>query len=255
MSHLLQHGIVTPESSVPSSPTLLPAVVTHMNATNRHLHSNDDVSNVDLTELTRLLQKAASSRSTRGFHITSTKPPSPAESSVTSSSSSSFYQPSTGGSSPLQQQRPKLSHRNACTNMPAQFIFKRPEYNEHYHRTHFHHQQPPSSFQHPPVTPPPLHHNSSSSSTSSSSSSTSTSSSSSSMDPQHNTKEYSLLGWYDLRRFFGATEQHHVPYKIQHSSSSNSIHSNHSADDTFGNHFRQDIEGRYGKWGMYIIFI
>ncbi|KAG2217829.1 hypothetical protein INT45_006794 [Circinella minor] len=254
MSHLLQYGIVTPECSVPSSPTLSPAVVTHTNATNRHVHSNDDVSNVDLTELTRLLQKAVSSRSTRGFHTTLTKPPSPAASSVSSSSSSSssFYQSSTRDSSPQQQkqqqqkqqqQRPKLSHRNACKKMPPQFIFKRPEYNEHYHRTHFHHQQPPSSFQHPPVTPPSLHNdNASLSSTSSSSSSTS------STDHHHNTKEYSFFGWSDLRRFFGATE-HPVPYKIQHSSSSSSIHSNYSTDDIFGNHFRQDIEGRYGKWG------
>ncbi|KAI9489645.1 kinase-like domain-containing protein [Zychaea mexicana] len=161
MSHLLQHGIITPEPSMPSSPTLSPAVVSPTTATNRHVHSNDDASNVDLTELTRLLQKAASSRSTRALHMVATK---------------------------KEQQRPKLSHRNACAKLPPQFIFKRPEYNELYHRTHFHHYQ------------------------------------------------------------------HH----INHSTSSSSINSNNSscsssiADDTFGNHFRQDIEGRYGKWGRFI---
>ncbi|KAI8146521.1 kinase-like domain-containing protein [Fennellomyces sp. T-0311] len=196
MSHLLQHGIVTPERSMPSSPMLSPAVVTHTTATNRHVHSNDDASNVDMTELTRLLQKAASSRSTRGFHTS--KPPSPASSSVSSSSSSSFYQSSTGGSVP--QQRPKLTHRNACANLPSQFVFKRPEYNEQYHRTHFH--RPPSP------------------------------------------DKDSFLGWSDLRRFF-VSEPYLVP-----SSSSSSISSVES--DTFANQFRQDIEGRYGKWGRYI---
>lgn len=36
-------------------------------------------------------------------------------------------------------QRPQLLHRSACSNLPAQFVFKKPEYNEEYQRTHFHH--------------------------------------------------------------------------------------------------------------------
>ncbi|ORY98650.1 kinase-like domain-containing protein [Syncephalastrum racemosum] len=111
---LLYHGLATPDLSVPSSPTLSPATVSHTTATTRHIHSNDDTSPVDLTELTRLLQKAASSRSTRAFHL---KPPSPV--STTSSSS-------TGSST-------------CCSvSTPSQFVFRKPEYNQQYHRTHFH---------------------------------------------------------------------------------------------------------------------
>lgn len=169
-----RHGLATPERSVPSSPTLSPAVVSHTTATTRHLHSNDDVLTVDISELTRLLQKAASSRSTRAFHMS--KPPSPAASATSSTSSSA----STCNTAP--------STTYPSSQLAPQFVFRKPEYNQEYHRTHFHR--------------PALE------------------------------RKDAFLGWYDLRRFFAPTEPN-----------------NNNSNDTFGNQFRQDIEGRYGKWG------
>lgn len=101
--------LLTPERSVPSSPTLSTAVVTHTNATTKHLHTNDP-SAVDFVELTRLLQTVASC-SNRNKKTTSIS------SSSSSTNSSSIHYP----------------------NTPPQFIFKKPLYNQYYHQTHFHH--------------------------------------------------------------------------------------------------------------------
>lgn len=123
----------TPDRSVPSSPTLSPAAVTHANATTRHLHTND-ASAVDSMELTKLLQHVASNK----------KPPtSPITTASTSSTNSS-----------VSSLRPSLPHRSSSRNVvPSQFIFKKPLYNQHYHQTHFHHSLPPS----PPTTITPSH--------------------------------------------------------------------------------------------------
>ncbi|KAI9319083.1 kinase-like domain-containing protein, partial [Dichotomocladium elegans] len=194
-------------------PSLSPAVVTHTNATTRHLHTNDVCSSpLDLTELTKLLQKAALSRSTRAFHHVYNKPPtsSSSSSSASSSSSSSSSTSSSASSStthssvfsqstvpltasPQVLQRPKLIHRNACSNLPPQFVFKKPEYNEQYQRTHFHR---------------PIEH------------------------------ETSRDSWTDLRRFFVSDATPGTPTSAN--------------EETFGNQFRHDIEGRYGRWGRYV---
>lgn len=113
--------LLTPERSVPSSPTLSAAVVIHTNATTKHLHSNDDPSAaVDYNELTRLLHKVASSNKDKKSTTPSTR-----TSSTTSSNNS--------------------VRRLSCLNpnTPPQFVFKKPLYNQHYHQTHFHHQQQP----------------------------------------------------------------------------------------------------------------
>lgn len=99
--------LLTPERSVPSSPTLSAAVVTHTNATTKHLHTNDS-SAVDFVELTRLLQTVASC-SNRNKKTTSF--------SSCSTNNSSIHYP----------------------NTPPQFVFKKPLYNQYYHQTHFHH--------------------------------------------------------------------------------------------------------------------
>ncbi|KAL0073427.1 kinase-like domain-containing protein [Phycomyces blakesleeanus] len=261
MLHLVnqRYDFVTPDRSMPSSPTLSPAVVTHTTATSHssHRHSSSSTastdtdtspnpnpnlssSSVDLSELARLLQSAASttapkpktpatlsSKSTRPRSqlFQSSKPPSPSSSSIslssntstkssppsatankpnkpsihtpppTSSSSSSFFTPTPTS---VSVSRPSLIHRPAsCT--PSQFIFKKPEYNNQYHQTHFHRQQ------------------------------------------SQDRKDNSFIVWSDLRRFF-APEEEDKPQQSQ----------SHHRSDTFANQFRQDIGGRYGTWGRYI---
>ncbi|RCI05690.1 hypothetical protein CU098_005739 [Rhizopus stolonifer] len=127
----LQPLLFTPEGSVPCSPTLSPAVVTHTNATTRHLHTND-LNAVDCIELTKLLQNVVASKNRR-------RP-------VQQNASTSTFN-STSSASSTTSSNPAL---------PSQFVFKKPLYNQHYHQTHFHHHTPPS----PPhtITPTPTHH-------------------------------------------------------------------------------------------------
>lgn len=135
---------ITPDRSVPASPTLAPAAVTHTNATTRHLHTNDDTTTaVDSMELTKLLQHVASNK-----RKSQPPPTSPITTTSTSSTNSS-----------VSSLRPSLGHRlsSSLNTVPSQFIFKKPLYNQHYHQTHFHHSSPPSS----PITPSLTHHSSS----------------------------------------------------------------------------------------------
>lgn len=115
--------LLTPERSVPSSPSLSAAVVTHTNATTNHLHTNDP-SAVDFVELTRLLQNVASRTHKRMYKKNTTT----TTTTTTSSSSSSSLCSS-------------ASIQKSCinTSTPPQFIFKKPLYNQYYHQTHFHH--------------------------------------------------------------------------------------------------------------------
>lgn len=125
MSHTLKMPfesiLLTPERSVPSSPSLSAAVVTHTNATTNHLHTNDP-SAVDFVELTRLLQNVASRTHKHMYKKTTTT-------TSSSSTSSSSY------SSNSIQKSCLLNN----INTPPQFIFKKPLYNQYYHQTHFHH--------------------------------------------------------------------------------------------------------------------
>ncbi|KAI8064689.1 kinase-like domain-containing protein [Gongronella butleri] len=161
-----RYDLVTPERSVPSSPTLAPAQINHEHA------NRLSTSSVDVTELTKLLQKTMSSTNVgfggagrprpRSQLVLTSKPPSPASS--TTSSSTPLHPPP---SPPLDKpkKRPPLAHRPATCATPAQFIFKKPEYDQHYHDTHFHHHRP------------------------------------SSPSPQNNQKDLGMI-WSDLRRFF-----------------------------------------------------
>lgn len=253
-----RYDLVTPERSVPTSPTLSAATVTHTTATSRHEHHGEQATApaVDFSELTRRLQNAASRASCassrpRSQLFQSSKPPSPSASSSTSSTSSSSFRflpaasNSTSTPAPKVPQlpannsnpRPPLVHRPASTSCatPSQFIFKKPEYNQHYHQTHFHHHQPP-----PPADGTAAH-------------GPSTSAALSSRDL--------FLVWSDLRRFFVSAES------SPPSSASSSIINvdavttednkapppSNSNKATFANQFRQDIEGRYGKWGKAIL--
>ncbi|KAI7886975.1 Pkinase-domain-containing protein [Lichtheimia hyalospora FSU 10163] len=174
-----------------------------------------------MTELTRLLQKAASSRSTRAFHISKPHTPAP------SASTASLYSVYTTWSLPQEQQqqqqkqhRPPFAHRNACSNVPSQFIFKKPEYNQQYQRTHFHRPMCNGDDTTSPLT---------------------------------TNKDISFPGWSDLRRFFVSDVTVTGNGSLSCSSSSSSSSSSGSSDcDTFANQFHHDIEGRYGKWGRYI---
>ncbi|KAI8086132.1 kinase-like domain-containing protein [Halteromyces radiatus] len=124
------HGIMTPDRSVVPSPAL-----SHTTASHRHLHSND-TSIIDITELTKRLQIAVSNPRRRSHLIQqqgSTPPTSYTSSRSTSSSSSSTTSSCYSPSQPLSS--------SLCPSLPQQFIFKRPEYNDYYHQTHFHHHQ------------------------------------------------------------------------------------------------------------------
>ncbi|KAI9279573.1 kinase-like domain-containing protein [Sporodiniella umbellata] len=107
----------TPDRSLPLSPALLPVTVIPANATNRHLHSNDNPFAVDTVELTNLLNNVKNNQCC-GSH-----------SPQTSASISGESIDSDGS-----EQSNKL---------PSQFVFKKPFYNEYYHQTHFHHPSAP----------------------------------------------------------------------------------------------------------------
>lgn len=151
----------TPERSLPPSPSLSPAIVTPANATTHHLHSNDNnPMAVDIIELTKLLNQVKKNRR-ESFPFL----PSPPSSRSSSTS--------------LRQENDDNSNQ-----LPSQFIFKKPYYNQYYHQTHFHHSI-------------------------------------------CNTKD---LAWIDVIKMFIAEEEQ---YK----------------DNLFANQFKQNIQGRYGKWG------
>ncbi|KAI8338503.1 kinase-like domain-containing protein [Chlamydoabsidia padenii] len=120
MTPIKTTGLISSPLPKISTPT-----VSHATASHRHLHSND-TSIVDVLELTKRLQIAASSPRKRSYsssanHKNATPPPPISISSSASSSSSTSLSPS------------------SSILCPQQFVFKRPEYNEYYHQTHFHH--------------------------------------------------------------------------------------------------------------------
>ncbi|EPB87240.1 HAL protein kinase [Mucor circinelloides 1006PhL] len=209
---LQMQQLITPDKSVPSSPTLSPAVVTHTNATTRHLHTNDPTA-VDFIELTKLLQHVVSNKKKTSYPQ---QPNSPTSTSTSSSSSSSSIS-SNSSAAAIIAPRPSLiqHHRpSSCLNpnTPSQFVFKKPLYNQHYHQTHFHHNSPPS----PPNTITPTH--------------------SQSTSPMLDRKDL-FLAWSDLRRFFVQQQQ---PQAAE------------IDEQPFANQFRQNISSRYGQWGRYI---
>ncbi|KAG2233495.1 kinase-like domain-containing protein [Thamnidium elegans] len=242
MLHLInqRYDIVTttPDRSVPSSPSLSPAVVTHTVATSsKPQRKSWSASSVDLTELSKLLANNENNTATtpkknnanarpRSQLFQSSKPPSPTLS--TSSAEPTFCTNSNAVpillTTSQQQPRPILSHRPASTcSTPSQFVFKKPEYDERYHQTHFHRQSSSQS----------LHH--------------------------HNSDRKDLfLAWSDLRRFFVNTQQQQQQQQQQYTPSSptGSTHSHEESNPTkpgtFANQFRQDIGSKYGTWGRYI---
>ncbi|CEP18930.1 hypothetical protein [Parasitella parasitica] len=123
---LQMQQLITPDISVPSSPTLSPAVVTHTNATTRHLHTNDPTA-VDFIELTKLLQHVVSNKKKTALPQQQ-HPNTPTSTSTSSSSSSSSI---SSNSSAIIAPRPSLNqhHRpSSCLNpnTPSQFVFKKP---------------------------------------------------------------------------------------------------------------------------------
>ncbi|KAI7901087.1 kinase-like domain-containing protein [Cokeromyces recurvatus] len=211
--------LLTPEGSVPSSPTLSTAVVTHTNATTHHLHTNDSTT-VDYVELTKLLQHVASSNNNNSNkkNFTAVKqlaPNSVTSTSSTSSTNSSISSLIVAAAAPPPAARSSLVQNNRsspCLNpVPSQFIFKKPLYNQQYLQTHFHHHPPPLSLSPHTITPTHTQH-------------------------QHtidrNSKE---IAFFDLRRFF-----------IQSPVTSD------SEEPFYGNQFKQNISNKYGQWGRYI---
>lgn len=248
MLHLVnqRYDIVTttPERSAPSSPSLSPAVVTHTVATSSKPQRRSwNPSAVDLTELSKLLVNSTSNTSPsnnppasprpknnarpRSQLFQSSKPPSP---TLSTSSAEPTFCTNSNAAAPIlittsqQQPRPILSHRPASTcSTPSQFVFKKPEYDERYHKTHFHRQSSSQSLQH------------------------------------NNERKDLFLAWSDLRRFFVNTQQQQQQQQqclVSPTSPTGSTHSQEEPptpttpkSETFANQFRQDIGGRYGTWG------
>lgn len=145
MIHILsqKYDIVTPERSVPSSPTLSPATVTHTIA----MTEKNAGQLIDISELSKLLKRPTNENTRRRSQlIQSSKPPSPTLS--TCSAEATFI--NSNAAAPIlsqHQSRPQLQHRPASTcSTPSQFVFKKPEYNENYHQTHFHRNNTNDSF-------------------------------------------------------------------------------------------------------------
>ncbi|KAI9475883.1 MAG: kinase-like domain-containing protein [Benjaminiella poitrasii] len=230
--YLQTSTLPTPERSVPSSPTLSPAVVTHTNATTHHLHTNDSATAVDYVELTKLLQHVVSSTSRRRHppnSITSISSTS-SSSSTTASSISSLIVAAAAPQSPQSQTAAALrssQHRSSScliNSVPSQFVFKKPLYNQLYHQTHFHHHHPPPSpfttCSSPPHLITPTH-------------------------TQHPTvadRSHKDMIFFDLRRFF----IHPPP------SSTTTTETEDQQQQTFGNQFKQNISSKYGQWGRFI---
>jgi hypothetical protein len=205
---LQQPLLLTPERSMPSSPTISPAIVSHTNATTRHLHTNDTTA-VDFIELTKLLQNVVSTKKKdRRFSSASFQPTSPTSSTNSLSSTNS----SISSTRPSYHRRPSSLNPN---NLPSQFVFKKPLYNQHYHQTHFHHNAPPPS---PPNVITPIH----------------TQSTNNVNTTAISNKDY----WSELRRFF-ANQPTESAVLVE--------------DQPFANQFRQNISIRYGQWGKVLL--
>ncbi|KAI8983527.1 kinase-like domain-containing protein [Pilobolus umbonatus] len=210
----MPQGHTIPERYLPSSSTLCPAIVSHTNATTHHLHSND-TSIIDLIELTRLLQEAITKNSHKDrSNSTLSYPFSMTSTGVTSSSCSSQMANYTCDASSLSDHYTPHS-----SLMPSQFVFKKPLYNQYYHQTHFHHYpvQKAANLSQPHLSNQ-LTHNS----------------------RLDDTKD-SFLSWSDLGRYFGRYHSH-----------PSSENGSSTVSDNFANHFHEDINGRYGKWGRSI---
>ncbi|KAI8060038.1 kinase-like domain-containing protein [Gongronella butleri] len=129
-------GFITPDRSAAPTPLISQAVASH-----RHLHSND-TSIIDVTELTKRLQLAVSKTRRRSWQKSSVLPSSSYVSSMSTSSSSSAssYASTNPPTSPINPAtRPQSPQSSQSLLLPQQFVFKRPEYNESFHQTHFHH--------------------------------------------------------------------------------------------------------------------
>lgn len=195
-------GMITSDRSKIPTPIISPTTASH-----RHLHSND-TSIVDVPELTKRLQIAVSSprRSLSGNRKSpNPTPPASYPSSISSSSTSSSSSSSTTNS-------PTSSI--ICPSLPEQFIFKRPEYNDYYHQTHFHHHQ----------------------------------------QKQHHVncdQPSPSSQWLDRLNLFSdhtSTNSHSSTAPPTRDESSSPTMSK-SSDFTFANQFHHDLETRYGKWG------
>ncbi|CAO3595476.1 unnamed protein product [Absidia cylindrospora] len=249
-----RYDLVTPERSLPSSPSLSPAQITH-EVVNRHSTSHA----VDVSELARLLQKASSSNPhppsrparPQSQLVLTSKTPSPSSSTSSSPTLSPLPPPvftkekdytNIKDKAHQQQQpplitvstnnttqRPPLHHRATTCSTPTQFIFKKPEYDQHYHETHFHHHPPPPPQPKKTVT-----------TTAHSTTSTNSATVATAGPPGIGLDRKDLsLTWTDLRRFF-------VPGTVEQTNNSG------KDDITFANQFRKNIGTRYGTWGRYI---
>ncbi|KAI8988440.1 kinase-like domain-containing protein [Mycotypha africana] len=127
--------------------------------------------------------------------------------------------PSLGSAPPPPHASSVLSDYNSSRSIsrsstPSQFVFKKPEYDSHYHHTHFHHLEKKDTLFHDlkRFFKKASHHD-------------------------HKKKKKGLL------------LDHNDTSSVR--SSASSVYSRQS-DLSFANEFNKDLEGRYGKWGEFV---
>jgi hypothetical protein len=142
--------------------------------------------------------------------VSQSEPPTSNEPSVSishissgSSSDQASRSDASKGSGIIAPQRPST---------PSQFIFKKPEYNHHYHNTHFHHLEKKETV-------------------------------------LHDLKRF-FKGGDKKSKSHHKLSDHKKKKKVRRETSSTAMSiTSRASDISFANDFNRDIEGRYGKWG------
>jgi hypothetical protein len=218
-----QFETITPDYSVPGSPNFSPQRDEDSTPFSSRPPSHDGSSGVStprqsldpsiIASSTTPYTPASLSPRTSGDAVSPSEAPS--DPSVSRASS---------GSSSDQGRRSDTSKNSGIIppprpSTPSQFIFKKPEYNHHYHHTHFHHLEKKDTV-------------------------------------FHELKRFFKGGDKKAKlRHSGKTSEHKKKKKRDHKAESVTAMSvaSRNSDISFANDFNRDIEGRYGKWGKHYV--
>ncbi|GAB5593706.1 serine/threonine protein kinase [Umbelopsis nana] len=217
-----QFETITPDYSVPGSPNFSPQADDESGTPlSSRPPSHDESSEVstprqslDPSNVTASAPNTPASLSPRTSgdaisqsEATSTADPSVSRASSGSSSDQGRRSDTSKGSGIIPPPRPST---------PSQFIFKKPEYDHHYHHTHFHHLEKKDTV-------------------------------------FHDLKRF-FKGGDRKHKQHHSTKSERKPKKRVHKEDSVSAMSvtSRTSELSFANEFNRDIEGRYGKWGRFI---